>query len=82
MAIAQGAWNKSGRGLSIWDTFSHTKGKVEGNENGDVACDHYNLCVHLHFGVCECVCVSIGQADQGGLRWSNLHRSRIRAGLV
>lgn len=38
----QGAWNESGRGLSIWDTFSHTKGKVAGNENGDEACDHYH----------------------------------------
>lgn len=42
---AQGAWNESGRGLTIWDTFSHTKGKVAGNENGDEACDHYHLCV-------------------------------------
>lgn len=38
----QGAWNASGKGLSIWDTFSHTKGKVAGNENGDEACDHYH----------------------------------------
>ncbi|TFJ84204.1 hypothetical protein NSK_004195 [Nannochloropsis salina CCMP1776] len=39
----EGAWDEDGRGLSIWDTFSHTKGKVENNENGDVACDHYHL---------------------------------------
>ena len=24
----EGAWNKDGRGPSIWDTFSHKKGKV------------------------------------------------------
>ncbi len=38
--------------MTIWDTFAHTKGKVEGNENGDVACDHYNLCVRLSTRVC------------------------------
>ncbi|MGH3443814.1 MAG: GH1 family beta-glucosidase, partial [Nocardioidaceae bacterium] len=26
----------------IWDTFSHTPGKVAGEQNGDVACDHYH----------------------------------------
>lgn len=49
MVEIQGAWNESGRGLTIWDTFAHTKGKVEGNENGDEACDHYHLCVCLPF---------------------------------
>lgn len=52
----QGAWNESGRGLTIWDTFSHTKGKVAGNENGDEACDHYHLCVVASLRV---VCVDI-----------------------
>lgn len=32
-----------GRGLSIWDTFSHTPGKIHNNENGDVADGHYFL---------------------------------------
>jgi len=32
----------AGRGPSIWDTFSHIKGKVRNNENGDVACDSYH----------------------------------------
>ena len=31
-----------GRGLSIWDTFSRTPGKVRGGDTGDVACDHYH----------------------------------------
>lgn len=38
----EGAWNEDGRGVSIWDTFSHTPGKVVHNENGDVAADHYH----------------------------------------
>jgi beta-glucosidase len=38
----EGAWKEDGRGPSIWDTFSHTPGKVVHNENGDIAADHYH----------------------------------------
>src|SRR5688500_13862609 len=38
----EGAVNEDGRGSSIWDTFSHTPGKVEQGHTGDVACDHYH----------------------------------------
>jgi beta-glucosidase len=38
----EGAVNEGGRGPSIWDTFSHTPGRVAGGETGDVACDHYH----------------------------------------
>ncbi|RHW35744.1 beta-glucosidase [Neobacillus notoginsengisoli] len=38
----EGAAFKDGRGLSIWDTFSHTAGKVLNGDNGDVACDSYH----------------------------------------
>jgi beta-glucosidase len=27
---------------SVWDTFSHTEGKVAKGHTGDVACDHYH----------------------------------------
>jgi beta-glucosidase len=38
----EGAVNEDGRGTSIWDTFSHTPGKVLDGDTGDVACDHYH----------------------------------------
>jgi beta-glucosidase len=38
----EGAVNDGGRGPSIWDTFSHTPGKVLNGDNGDVACDSYH----------------------------------------
>ncbi len=38
----EGAANEDGRGASIWDTFSHTPGKVLHGDTGDTACDHYN----------------------------------------
>jgi beta-glucosidase len=37
----EGAVDEDGRGRSIWDTFSHTAGKIDGGATGDVACDHY-----------------------------------------
>jgi beta-glucosidase len=38
----EGAWNEDGKGVSIWDTFAHTVGKVKGGYTGDVACDSYH----------------------------------------
>ncbi|MBX6748147.1 MAG: beta-glucosidase [Micromonosporaceae bacterium] len=38
----EGAVAEDGRGPSIWDTFSHTPGRVAKGETGDVACDHYH----------------------------------------
>jgi len=38
----EGAVHEDGRGLSIWDTFSHTPGKIKNNDTGDVADDHYH----------------------------------------
>ncbi len=38
----EGAVREDGRGESIWDRFSHTRGKIENGDTGDVACDHYH----------------------------------------
>ncbi|EGG48107.1 beta-glucosidase [Streptomyces griseoaurantiacus M045] len=38
----EGAAAEDGRSPSIWDTYSHTPGKVAGGDHGDVACDHYH----------------------------------------
>ncbi len=38
----EGAVAEDGRSPSIWDTFSHTPGKVDGGDTGDTACDHYH----------------------------------------
>src|ERR1700680_1835755 len=38
----EGAVAEDGRMPSIWDTFSHTPGKVANNANGDIADDHYH----------------------------------------
>jgi len=39
----EGAWNKDGKGASIWDMFCRKEGAVGGGSTGDVACDHYHL---------------------------------------
>jgi beta-glucosidase len=39
----EGAWNEDGKGISIWDTFAHTPGKIERDENADITGDHYHL---------------------------------------
>lgn len=38
----EGAWLEGGKGLSIWDAFSHTPGKIAQGHTGDVTCDHYH----------------------------------------
>ncbi|XP_072469350.1 lactase/phlorizin hydrolase [Notamacropus eugenii] len=38
----EGAWRADGKGLSIWDTFSHTPLRIDNDDTGDVACDSYH----------------------------------------
>jgi beta-glucosidase len=38
----EGAVAEDGRGPSIWDTFSHTPGRIRNDDNGDVGTGHYH----------------------------------------
>jgi beta-glucosidase len=38
----EGGVAEGGRGPSIWDTFSHTPGRIHRGDTGDIACDHYH----------------------------------------
>jgi len=38
----EGGWQEGGKGLSIWDTFAHTPGKIVDGRNADVTCDHFH----------------------------------------
>ncbi|TMS00806.1 GH1 family beta-glucosidase [Nonomuraea basaltis] len=38
----EGAAAEDGRGVSVWDTFSHEPGRTRDGHTGDVACDHYH----------------------------------------
>ena len=38
----EGGVAEGGRGVSIWDTFSHTPGRTMGGDTGDVAGDHFH----------------------------------------
>lgn len=39
----EGAWLEGGKGLSIWDAYSHIPGRIANGDTGDVANDLYHL---------------------------------------
>jgi beta-glucosidase len=52
----EGGWNADGKGKSIWDVFSHKKGKTFMGHNGDHACDYYHrytrdIAMMRHLGI-------------------------------
>lgn len=40
----EGAVYEAGRGISIWDTFAHSPGKIYNGDTADVATDSYHRC--------------------------------------
>ncbi len=38
----EGAWNEDGKGLNVWDVFTHEPDNIYMGHTGDVACDHYH----------------------------------------
>lgn len=38
----EGGWLEGEKGLSIWDAFAHTPGKILNGDTGDTTCNHYH----------------------------------------
>lgn len=38
----EGSCSADGKGPSVWDTFTATKGKIQGGQHAGIACDFYN----------------------------------------
>ena len=38
----EGAWKKDGKGKSIWDRFTHQRGRIKSGEHAEVSADFYN----------------------------------------
>jgi beta-glucosidase len=38
----EGAHDLDGKGLSIWDVFTNSKGKIKDNQHGNIACNFYS----------------------------------------
>ena len=38
----EGGAFEDGKGLSVWDVYTHEGGKIREGDTGDVACDHYH----------------------------------------
>ncbi|RJP27279.1 MAG: beta-glucosidase [Candidatus Omnitrophota bacterium] len=38
----EGGWLEGGKGMSVWDAFVHTPGKIVNGDMGDVAADHFH----------------------------------------
>lgn len=39
----EGGWLDGGKGMSIWDAYSHIPGRIANNDTGDIANDMYHL---------------------------------------
>ncbi len=64
----EGAWQEGGKGLSIWDAFTHTPGKIIDGSTGDVSCDHY----HRWEEDCDAMAAMGLTAYRFSLAWSRI----------
>ena len=64
----EGAVNEDGRGPSVWDTFSHTPGKIKNNDTGDVAVDMY----HRYKGDVQSMKALGAKAYRFSIAWSRV----------
>lgn len=93
----EGSVEADGRGESIWDRFSHTPGKTNQGETGDVTCDHYNrwaqdIAVMKELGVTgyrfsiawpRVIPTGIGEVNQPGLDfYDRLVDALLNAGIT
>ncbi len=39
----EGAYTEGGKGLNVWDVFSHEPDRIRDGKNSEIACDHYHL---------------------------------------
>ena len=65
----EGAAQEDGRGPSVWDTFSHTPGKVVNNATVDVSTDHY----HRYKADVQLL-KALGEAIESSYRSANLRQ--------
>ena len=72
----EGAAREGGRGQSVWDTFSHTEGKVANRHTGDVACDHYH---RVESDVAMMADLGL-QSYRFSIAWPRVHARRSRPG--
>lgn len=68
---------ETGRGPSIWDTYSHVKGNIENNDTGDIACDSYHNYMRdvellKELGVKASFCISLFNLIEKSFTWNNL----------
>lgn len=68
----EGAVGEYGRVPSIWDTFTHTPGKIEGGGTGDVACDNY----HRSLEDIDLIAEVGATAYRFSIAWPRLHDPR------
>ncbi|MCQ2531156.1 MAG: GH1 family beta-glucosidase [Saccharofermentans sp.] len=92
----EGAYKADGKGLNVWDVYTHQPGHVKHFENGDVACDHYNkykedVALFKELGI-KCYRFSInwprilpngvGEVNEAGIKfYSDLIDELIKAGI-